>query len=67
MASPFLSQKFTTPQAVWTAHSAVPAIVAGYPLLEAIRTCHVQTLLGVQASGHAPFNVFGHSLDRPGS
>ena len=46
MASPFLSQKFTTPQAVWTAHSAVPAIVAGYPLLEAIRTCHVQTLLG---------------------
>ncbi|MEG0538344.1 MAG: hypothetical protein RR566_03500 [Comamonas sp.] len=46
MASPFLSQKFTMPQAAWTAHSAVPAIVVGYPLLGAIRTCHVQTLLG---------------------
>lgn len=46
MASPFLSQKFTMPQAAWTAHSAVSAIVVGYPLLGAIRTCHVQTLLG---------------------
>lgn len=41
MASPFLSQKFTMPQAAWTAHSAVPAPVVG-----SLRTCHVQTLLG---------------------
>ncbi|MBD9400754.1 hypothetical protein [Comamonas sp. CMM02] len=46
-----MSQKSTVPQADWTAHSAVPAIVAGYPLLEVIRNCHVQTLLGAQASG----------------
>ncbi len=35
MASPSLSQKFTTLQVAWTAHSAVPDIVAEYPLLEA--------------------------------
>ena len=61
---PFLSQAFHSPQAAWMAHSAAPAVVAGYPLLESIRTCHVQTSPGASAYGRAPFNTFGHSRDR---
>lgn len=64
MNSPFLSQDFSTPQAAWAAHSALPAIVAGYPLLESVRTCHVQTSPGTPAYGRAPFNTFGHSRER---
>jgi hypothetical protein len=63
-ATPFLQTDFASPQAAWTAHSAVPAIVAGYPLLESIRTCHVQTSPGQPAYGRAPFNSFGHSRER---
>ncbi|MBK6613881.1 DUF1254 domain-containing protein [Ottowia sp.] len=61
---PFLSQAFHSPQAAWMAHSAAPAVVAGYPLLESIRTCHVQTSPGASAYGRAPFNTFGHSRER---
>lgn len=64
MNSPFLSQDFSTPQSAWAAYSAVPAIVAGYPLLESVRTCHVQTSPGTPAYGRAPFNTFGHSRER---
>ena len=60
----FLSQEFRSPQAAWMAHSAAPAVVAGYPLLESIRTCHVQTSPGASAYGRAPFNTFGHSRER---
>ncbi|MFT3815178.1 MAG: DUF1254 domain-containing protein [Acidovorax sp.] len=60
----FLTQDFNSPQAAWTAHAAVPAIVAGYPLLESVRTCHVQTMPGAPAYGRAPFNTFGHSRER---
>jgi len=42
----------------------VPAVVAGYPLLESVRTCHVQTTPGAAAYGRAPFNHFGHSAER---
>ena len=48
-------------QARWATHVAVPAAVAGYPLLEALRTCCVQTAPGAPAYGRAPFNTFGHS------
>ncbi|MEK7344818.1 MAG: DUF1254 domain-containing protein [Pseudomonadota bacterium] len=64
MSVPFLNLDFATPQAAWAAHSAVPAIVAGYPLLESVRTCHVQTTPGTSAYGRAPFNSFGHSRER---
>ena len=60
----FLRTEFTSPQSAWTAHAAVPAVVAGYPLLEAIRTCHVQTTPGQPGYGRAPFNCFGHSRER---
>ncbi len=62
--SAFLRTDYTSPQAAWTAHAAVPAVVAGYPLLESIRTCHVQTAPGAPAYGRAPFNTFGHSRER---
>jgi hypothetical protein len=61
---PFLRAEFASPQSAWTAHAAVPAVVAGYPLLESIRTCHVQTTPGQLAYGRAPFNRFGHSRER---
>lgn len=64
MSTNFLTQEFSSPQAAWTAHAVVPAIVAGYPLLEALRTCHVQTSPGQPAYGRAPFNQFGHSRER---
>lgn len=64
MTTPFLTQDFGSPQAAWIAHAAVPAIVAGYPLLESVRTCHVQTTPGAAAYGRAPFNRFGHSRER---
>ena len=50
-----------SPQAGWAAHVAVPAVVAGYPLLETVRTCHVQTAPGAPAFGRAPFNTQAHS------
>jgi hypothetical protein len=64
MSHAFLNSAFTTPQAAWVAHCAVPAVVAGYPLLESVRTCHVQTTPGTAAYGRAPFNHFGHSAER---
>ena len=64
MSNTFLHSEFTSPQAAWVAHCAVPAVVAGYPLLESVRTCHVQTTPGAAAYGRAPFNRFGHSADR---
>src|SRR4051812_23628771 len=64
MSNAFLRSEFTSPQAAWIAHCAVPAVVAGYPLLESVRTCHVQTTPGAAAYGRAPFNHFGHSAER---
>lgn len=61
---PFLRTDHRSPQAAWLHHLAVPTVVAGYPLLEAVRTCHVQTSPGAPAFGRAPFNVFGHSGER---
>lgn len=63
-AAPFLRTEFASPQAAWIAHAAVPAVVAGYPLLESVRTCHVQTMPGAPAYGRAPLNTFGHSGER---
>jgi hypothetical protein len=64
MNNAFLNTEFDSPQAAWVAHCAVPAVVAGYPLLESVRTCHVQTTPGAPAYGRAPFNQFGHSAER---
>jgi len=63
-STPFLHTEFTSPQSAWAAHVAVPAVVAGYPLLEAVRTCHIQTMPGAPAYGRAPLNTFGHSAER---
>ena len=64
MSNAFLQTEFSSPQAAWVAHCAVPAVVAGYPLLECVRTCQVQTAPGAPGYGRAPFNRFGHSAER---
>lgn len=48
----------------WAHHAAVPAVMAGFPLLECLRTCRVQTQAGAPAYGRAPFNTLGHSAER---
>lgn len=53
-----------TPQAQWVADLTVPVVVAGYPLLECVRTCRVQTAPDASGYGRAPFNVLGRS-ERP--
>ncbi len=62
--APFLRLEHRTPQSAMAAHAAIAAVIAGYPLLESVRTCHVQTAPGAQGYGHAPFNVPGHSDHR---
>ena len=54
----------SSPQAAWIAHAALPAVIAGYPLLESLRTCRLQTQAGAPAYGRAPFNTIGHSPER---
>lgn len=62
--SRFLELSHPNAQLAWITHAAVPAFVAGYALLEAVRTCSVQTAPGAAAYGRAPFNVIGHSAQR---
>ena len=64
LESPFLSLEHRTPQQALAAHAAIAATIAGYPLLEAVRTCHVQTQPGATGYGRAPLNVIGHSDHR---
>jgi hypothetical protein len=54
-------ERLPSPQAAWAAHAAVPAVVAGYPLLEALRTCRTQTQSSDPGYGRAPLNVIAHS------
>jgi hypothetical protein len=61
----FLTLQHRTPQVALAAHAAITAAIAGYPLLESVRTCHVQTGgSGPAGYGRAPFNVLGHSDHR---
>ena len=62
--TPFLELAHPNAQAAWITHAAVPAFVAGYALLEAVRTCRLQTAPGAPAYGRAPFNTVGHSAQR---
>lgn len=48
-------------QARWAMQSAVPAVVAGYPLLEALQTCRRQAMASAPGHGRAPFNCIAHS------
>jgi len=48
-------------RARWARQSAVPAVVAGYPLLEALRTCRRQAMSAAPGHGRAPFNRIAHS------
>ena len=43
VSHPFLTLAHPNAQAAWITHAAVPAMVAGYALLEAVRTCALQT------------------------
>ena len=61
---PFLSVDHRSAQSAWICHAAMPAMVAGYALLETVRTCQVQTAPGTPAYGRAPFNTFGHAAQR---
>ena len=62
--APFLTLEHRTPQSAMAAHAAITAVIAGYPLLESVRTCHVQTAPGAAGYGRAPLNVIGHSDHR---
>jgi hypothetical protein len=50
-----------SPQVIWSARASLAAVVAGYPLLEALRTCRTQALSVEPGYGRAPFNVLSHS------
>lgn len=52
---------FSSPQAAWAARAALPAVVAGFPLLEALRTCKTQALSKEPGYGRAPLNRLAHS------
>lgn len=52
---------FSSPQAAWAMHAAVPAAVAGYPLLEALQACRRQALFSEPGHGRAAFNHMAHS------
>lgn len=41
--------------------AALPAVIAGYPLLEAMQTCRRQAMSGEAGHGRAPFNTVAHS------
>ena len=60
-AASSLPAETRSPQAAWACQVAIPAVVAGYPLLESVRTCRIQTVPGSPAYGRAAFNAFGHS------
>lgn len=64
MTAPFLTLEHRTPQQALAAHAAIAATIAGYPLLESVRTCHVQTAPGAAGYGRAPLNTIGHSDHR---
>lgn len=56
---------FQTAQEAFVAASALPVVIYGYPLYEAIRTCRVQTsVTEVTGYGRAPVNTLSAS-DRP--
>lgn len=42
-------------------YTAVPAVVAGYPLLEALQACRRQAMAAEPGPGRAPFNRIAHS------
>ena len=41
--------------------AALPTVIAGYPLLEALQTCRRQAMSGKPGHGRAPFNTIAHS------
>jgi hypothetical protein len=66
----FLTLIHRTPVTALAGHAAISAVIAGYPLLESLRTCRVQTggaealPAGATGYGRAPFNRLGHSAQR---
>ena len=42
-------------------HAALPAVIAAYPLLEALQTCRRQAMSSESGPGRAPFNTIAHS------
>lgn len=58
------NMQLASPQVAWATHAAVPAVVAGYPLLEALRTCRTQAMSAGQGYGRVPFNAIAHSPKR---
>ena len=59
------SQNTTSPQIAFTAAMAKPLVLWGYPLLEVLRTCQVQSNpQATPAFGRGPFGSF-HGSERP--
>ena len=61
----FLTSTYDSPQEAYVAAMAAPLVIAGYPLIESIRTCRVQTAAGATARyGRAPLGKLGLSDHR---
>ena len=61
----FLTSTYDSPQEAYVAAMAAPLVIAGYPLIESIRTCRVQTAAGGTARyGRAPLGKLGLSDHR---
>lgn len=61
---PFASITYETPQEAAVAIAAAPLVLAGYPLVESIRSCRVQTDIAPGATpryGRAPLGALGRS------
>lgn len=60
--SPTVTPPFASPQGAYVAAMATPLVIAGYPLVETLRTCRVQTAVS-KASGYgrAPFGQISAS------
>lgn len=56
-----MQEDLRSPQVRWACQAAVPAVVAGYALLEALQTCRRQALSAEDRPGRAPFNRIAHS------
>ncbi|RZT30897.1 DUF1254 domain-containing protein [Cupriavidus agavae] len=58
----FAAPVYTSPQEAFVAAAALPLVIYGYPLIETLRTCHLQTSVDAPTRyGRAPMNTLSAS------
>lgn len=61
-SSIFSTPVYTSPQAALVASAAIPLVIYGYPLIETLRTCRLQTSVDTPTQyGRAPMNMLSAS------